>query len=1028
VIESPDAMLSELEMTDEAERKLILEGFNDTYADYPRDMTVHQMFEKNVDLHPNDTAVIFRDKKLSYGELNEQSKKIAAALRAENIGPNDIVGIMAERSLAMVIGIMGILKAGGAYLPIDPAYPEDRIRYILADSKAKALITREKLKNRSSELYQGIILAIDKIISSTEKNQIKNTNRTDDLCYVIYTSGTTGRPKGVLVEHRNVVAYIHAFYRKTGLNKADVLVEQHAFTFDAFAEGLFGSLLSGAALVIPDDKEAQDLRGFVELVEKNKGTMVMVSPLFLSEMNRLPRISSVHSFVCGGDVLKWEYISRLMSGSVIYNNYGPTEATISATIFKCEKILKGVVPIGRPINNYKIIILDPWDMLNPVGVPGELCISGEGLARGYLGRPELTEKKFVENPYWSGYKMYRTGDLARWRADGNIEFMGRIDQQVKVRGYRIELGEIEAQLQTHPDLKSAAVLVLDDNAGEKFLCAYFCADHEMTVKQLRKHLSMMLPEYMIPQMYVQLERLPLTSHGKLDREALSRIKGRIGSGTEYQAPSNKTEIEIAETWKKLLSLEKVGVNDDFFLLGGDSIKAVRMVSLLSDRYKINLTDIFENRTVSKLACLVSFRSNDVKQAFERVRKGILEEDQEKGRRISRELDRQAKEYEKKMLRDKKIDLDKRVGYNEILLTGATGYLGIYLLRELLTKQKGRVTVLVRAANDLEATRRLEQKWAYYFGTDLLRRKEKNVHVLCGDIIKDRLGLNLASYNALTGSTNCIIHSAADTRHFGNYEDFHRANVKGTENLLEFAGSGKNVVFNHVSTISVGSGDVEGKEAVLFTEYHGDIGQRPESYYTMTKLEAEKLVASASMEKNIFRAGNLTFDSTNGRFQENMGENAFYIMLRSFITLGIMPDLDIRNVDLTFVDQAAAAIVKIFDRLSLAGGNHHILNGNYVSVRDIATMFIRNGLPIKILEIPEFLEKLERLSDDEKHSEAAANILIHSHLLEEMPSTYFDVTGIRTRAVLERLDFRWKKPGKVHFEKMLRHCREKGFIP
>ncbi|MBI5804541.1 amino acid adenylation domain-containing protein, partial [candidate division TA06 bacterium] len=899
------------------------------------------------------------------------------------------------------------------------------------DSRAKVLLTQGGLSDKAGELFDGRVVVIEEAAAAgMPEGAIEDINRPDDLCYVIYTSGTTGRPKGVMVEHRNVTAYIHAFTKTTGVSRSDVLVEQHAFTFDAFAEGFFGGLLNGATLILPGKDQSQDLNGFMDLIKKNQGTMVFVSPLFLSEMNKMPPIASVHSYVCGGDILKWDYISHLSEGAVIYNNYGPTEATISSTIYKCQNLLGGVVPIGRPIANYKVVILDRWEKLNPVGIPGELCISGAGLARGYLGRPDLTGEKFTESPIWPGHRMYRTGDLARWMPDGNIQFIGRIDQQVKIRGYRIELGEIEALLSKHPAVRENAVLALCDEAGEKYLCAYICADQELTAVEMRKHLSDALPDHMIPQAYVQLDRLPLTAHGKLDRESLKKSSDRIRSGIEFQEPSTAAEKDIAGAWEKVLSLGKVSVNDDYFVLGGDSIKAVKLVSLLSDKYKVTLTDIFENRTVKKLADVLASRKHDLKQNFDRIRRETAEQDGDRNDRINRSLEGQAKKYRAHLDEETGLDIETRIDSCNTLLTGATGYLGMYILRELLEKSDSNITVLIRAGNNAAAEERLKKKWAHYFGDSLMEKDRARIRVLSGDLAAENLGLDPKEYQVLCQEIDCIIHSAAYTKHFGEYQAFYRGNIAATRNLLDLAKTGRRKVFNHISTTSVGSGSVQGREAVLFTEYLGDIGQQIDGYYVRSKLEAEKLVLAAGrqgLDFNIFRAGNLTFDSATGGFQENIGDNAFYIMLRSFIRLGIMPDLDIRNVDLTFVDQAAQAIVEMSGKKGLLNRCHHIMNDNYISVKDIAGRFAGNGIQIKVLPVPLFLDSLEEKSRDERHRDDVSNILIHSNLLEESQTTYFDVTCIGTSAILKRLGFRWEEPGLAQFAKMLTHCRKVRFI-
>lgn len=592
------------------------------------------------------------------------------------------------------------------------------------------------------------------------------------------------------------------------------------------------------------------------------------------------------------------------------------------------------------------------------------------------------------------------------------------------------MAEIESQLSKHPAVRETAVLALDDESGEKYLCAYICADQELTVVEMRRHLSDALPDHMIPQAYVQLDRLPLTAHGKLDRESLKKASDRVGSGIEFQEPSTEAEKDIAGALEKVLSLEKVSVNDDYFVLGGDSIKAVKLVSLLSDKYKVTLTDIFENRTVKKLADVLASRKHDLKQRFDRIRRETAEQDGDRNDRVNRSLEEQATKYRARLEEDIKLDIDAGTGHRNILLTGATGYLGIYLLRELLKKPDCNITLLLRAGNHKEAEKRLNKKWGHYFGGSLLENDRARIRVLSGDLAAGNLGLAPKEYQVLSQEIDGIMHSAAYTKHFGEYESFYQGNITATRNLLDLAKTGRRKVFNHISTTSVGSGNVQGREAVLFTEYLGDIGQQMDGYYVRSKLEAEKLVLAAGregMDFNIFRAGNLTFNSATGDFQENIGDNAFYIMLRSFIRLGIMPDLDIRSIDLTFVDQAAQAIVKLSGKNGLLNRCLHIMNDNYISVKDIAGRLAGNGIQIKVLPGPVFLDALEGKSRDVGFREDVSNILIHSNLLAESQTTYFDVTCIGTSALLKRLGFKWEAPDQAQFAKMLDHCRKVRFI-
>ncbi|MBX4267613.1 amino acid adenylation domain-containing protein, partial [Clostridium estertheticum] len=534
VVDNPEIKLSEIEMLSEEEKKKLLVDFNDTKAEYPKDKTIHELFEEQVEKTPDSIAVVFEEKKLTYRELNEKANSLARILREKGVEPDTIVAIMVERSLEMIIGIMGILKAGGAYLPINPEYPEERISFMLEDSKATVLLVDKKycvIENK--QLIKMIDLSNKEIFVGSELN-LENINFKNNMAYIIYTSGTTGKPKGVIVNHESILNTL--CWRKKIYNYSinDTTLQIPSFSFDSSVEDVFTPLISGAKLLLIREELRLNFNEFKNTIKNNKVTNFLAVPSYYNNLLDAidDELENLRFITVAGEGFNENLIKKhfeKLPQVRLFNEYGPTENSVCSTLCELKSGDKKVL-VGKPISNNEAYILSNGNKLLPIGVAGELCIAGEGLARGYLNRPELTKEKFVANPFEPGEKMYRTGDLARWLPDGNIEYIGRIDHQVKIRGYRIELGEIENQLLKQENIKEAVVVDREDKQGNKYLCAYIACDKKMTIPQLRASLSKELPDYMVPAYFMKIEKMPLTPNGKTDRKALPEPDGEINTG------------------------------------------------------------------------------------------------------------------------------------------------------------------------------------------------------------------------------------------------------------------------------------------------------------------------------------------------------------------------------------------------------------------------------------------------------------------------------------------------------------------
>ncbi|SFJ91368.1 non-ribosomal peptide synthetase [Thermoflavimicrobium dichotomicum] len=602
IVANPEQLLSEFELVTEEEKQQLLFTFNQTDKDFPKDKTIHALFEEQVEKTPESVAVVFEEDQLTYRELNARANRLARILREQGVQRENFVGILVDRSAEMIVAILGVLKSGGAYVPLDPEYPVERILYMLEDSGAQLLLKHKHIP--TPEGYKGKVLILDELErEQVDDSNLEIVNEANDLAYLIYTSGSTGKPKGVMIEHRGVVN-LRLMAETYNIRQGSRVLQLAPISFDASVGDIFHTLLSGASLYIVKKEKLLNGAEFIQwLREKEITSIPFIPPSVLKALpcEDLPHLNTIST---SGEALPIDLVKHWGKGRTFLNAYGPTEAVVDATIGECTVEMDKAL-IGKPIANKKIYILNQHNQLQPVGVTGELCIGGEGLARGYLHRPDLTAERFIPNPYVPGEKIYKTGDLARWLPDGNIEFLGRIDDQVKIRGYRIELGEIETRLLEHPSIKEAVVVARRDSQGYPYLCAYMVTRGSWTVSELREHLSQSLPQYMIPASFMELEKLPLTANGKVDKRNLPEPVEPTDTGADYVAPTDPIQQTLAQIWQEVLGVKQVGIHDNFFDLGGDSIKAIQIAARLNQQnLKLNMRDLFMYPTIFDLTPFV----------------------------------------------------------------------------------------------------------------------------------------------------------------------------------------------------------------------------------------------------------------------------------------------------------------------------------------------------------------------------------------------------------------------------------------
>jgi len=598
------------------DRYKLLERWNDTVSDYPRNLCIHQLFEQEAARRPDAVAVRFASEQLTYRQLNERANQIAHRLRKLGVGPEIMVGTLLDRSLDLVIGLLGILKAGGAFVPLDPSYPMQRLEFMAADIAAPVMLVDDSVVQRVSNpgWLRGKSLSLEQNRADIALESIENpTNQTtaENLAYVMYTSGSTGRPKGVMVSHRAVVRLVkNTNYIE--FSEQEVFLQFSPVSFDASTLEIWGPLLNGGCLaMMPPELQALSELGMA-IRQYGVTTLWLTAGLFnVMVEQRLEDLRPLKQLVAGGDALSPSHVRKALEtlqGCRLINGYGPTEGTTFTCCHTiCSEDAQGSsIPIGRPISNTQVFLLDPENELVCPGEVGELCIGGDGLARGYLNQPELTAAKFVRHPFRDDQeaRIYKTGDLARYRPDGSIEFLGRTDNQVKISGYRIELGEIEAVVMQHPSVRSTVVVPRQDTPGEKKLIAYVVPGEQgCSTAELRAYLQEKLPSYMLPAGFVWMDSLPLSPNGKVDRALLPAPQATSGELPQARTAQSEMEREIESAWLKVLSLQQVGPDENFFDVGGDSLQLLMVHAEIQKKIESEfpLTDLFEYSTIRTLA-------------------------------------------------------------------------------------------------------------------------------------------------------------------------------------------------------------------------------------------------------------------------------------------------------------------------------------------------------------------------------------------------------------------------------------------
>lgn len=937
--EAPETAVCAIDVLPESERRQLLVEWNATQTDYPQDKCIHQLFEVQVERSPEGTAVVYEDQALSYRELNAKANQLAHHLRSMGVGPDTLVGICVDRSLEMVIGLLGILKAGGAYVPLDPTYPKERLAYMLEDARPSVLLTQARLRHVLPAHPNIFCLDTDwSPIGRRSKKNLATLTSPLNLAYVIYTSGSTGRPKGVLVSNRGVVRLVRGMnYFSVG--PQDIFLQFAPLAFDASTFEIWGSLLNGATLALSPNSKINALERLGETIQQYRITHLwLTAALFHQVVDQHPEsLAGVRQLLAGGDVLSVPHVRKfceIFPECTLINGYGPTENTTFSTTERIHTRGLGTnVPIGRPISNSVAYVLDKDMNLAPIGVTGELYVGGDGLARGYLNQSQLTARAFVPNPFSKelGARLYRTDDLARWRADGGIEFLGRIDNQVKIRGFRIELGEIEARLMEHPKVKEAAVIDREDTSGEKRVVAYVVSkDEDLAIEVLRDHVKAALPDYMVPAAFAFLDALPLTPNGKIDRKVLPAPDLIAQLAHQYVPPRNATEEILAGIWAEVLGVERIGIHDNFFELGGHSLLATRLLFKIKESFgtQVALSTLLDAPTLETQAKLLGCPNESHSPERREVNfaaEGILE----------------SSIFPNSPL------IGNSSNPSAILLTGATGFLGAFLLYEYLQQTLGVVYCLVRAFSTTEASTRIERTLVHYRLWHSAFKKR--IFPICGDLSKPLMGLSDEVWKHLAKEVNVVCHNGAWVNFVHPYSTLKPANVLGTQELLRLACTEKTKPFHYVSTAGVFSNSV-GPQRPVYTEVDAlPVDSIPNGGYSQTKRVAEQLVRSAGargLPISIYRPSLIVGDSFTGACN---ADDFFFRVLRGYISLGKAPKGEGR-LDLVTVDYVSQGIVWLSRKIKGAGNTFHLTNPVETPLRTVIEW--TNSLGYRVETIPD----------------------------------------------------------------------------
>ncbi len=984
ILKNIDKTISEIEILPKEEKKLLLKNFNNTKFSYDDSKTLIDLFEETVNNFPEKTALIYQDISYTYRELNYMANVVALELSNHHI-TNSKVAILCKKSAWMVASLLGIMKSGNAYIPVDSEYPEERIRYILQDSKCKMLICSESYKDSYDFKHKIILEDLD----FTSNFNYTSLAKRDSLAYMIYTSGTTGNPKGVEIKHKNIINTL--IWRKDYYNfdETIIVLQIPSFSFDSSVEDIFTPLISGSTLVIPSVTRMDVNIIAQELVNHKVNHFLVVPSLYkILLQEKLDSLSTLKFVTIAGEnfpmQLVKEHFTKLPQVRLV-NEYGPTENSVCSTFYELTKE-DNVILIGKPIYNNKCYCLNENLDLLPIGCKGELYVSGPGVSDGYFGRADLNRKRFLKNPFDSKFPMYKTGDIAIRHFDGNLEFVGRDDGQVKLHGLRIELKEIEKNILTEAQVSDCIVTIKENSSKKQILVAYITTyKSNFDVSILYEKLKKKLPFYMIP-LIVKLKAFPLTPNGKIDKKKLPLPEAKK---TVNSLPKNALQNDILTICQEVLMNPNLGIYDDFFTVGNaDSLSILTINSkLFSKGITVKTQDFYEFPCVEALFNYITEHKNITQEKHNYMVKPKLT-------------------YFPKNLDKKNLFFP----YKNVLLTGVTGFLGVHILDYLLKNTDCMIYCIIREKYNQAPQKRLENILGFYFDNHYYETYQNRIIVLNGELSKEFFNLSQEDYSNLQKNTDCIINTAANTRHYGSYSSFERENINTVKNLILFA-KPTGIILNHMSTTNVsGNYLVENDISYQFTEEDFYIGQNYEdNVYIHSKFEAEKLILEEEykgLKANIFRLGNLMARFKDGMFQKNKMDNSYYTRLIALAKIGSLPKyLETQQLEFSPIDEVAEAIIKLLTIPNLENHIFHIFSNELISIDKLLSVFKEYGYPCKFTNYNTFIRNLH-LQKNEKILKYIISDLNQDKKFDYHSDIVIDQTI--TNQFLDLVGFKWSK--------------------
>lgn len=1005
VLHCEDINIHDIEVVTSKEKYEILYGFNLSKS-FEISKTVIDLFLEQVSINPNKLAISDNTVNLSYSQFNNHCNKLCEFLVNSGIKPNDKICLFLDNSIDLLSSIYAILKCGACYIPIDTSYPIDRVEYIVEDSNAKYILTNND-NIHSLNFLNDICLLVDyEKINMLPKSTINyNMTSLNNLAYIIYTSGSTGKPKGVKIAHESLSNYI-SWANKVYVKDSPCNFPLYSsISFDLTVTSVFTPLISGNCIYIYTDDNSQLL--FKKIIDDRKVHIIKLTPAHLTLLlDYIKPHTLVKKLIVGGDILSTEMCTKIMTLSnnkiSIFNEYGPTEATVGCMIhvYNKEDNKYSSVPIGKPAENVQLYVLDDNLNLMPFEQPGQLYISGKCLSKGYVKLEEANSKKFISSPFDKHDKLYKTGDIVVLHKNLLMEYIGRSDFQVKINGFRIEIGEIQSKILKYPNIKDCYVTTIQKN-NTKALCAYYVCNKEKTInlKQLKNYLIESLPSYMIPKYFILLDELPLTNNGKIRKDLLPEPNTNIHD--IYVEPMGDLEKLFSKVFCQLLNIDKISVTSNFFDYYIDSLVIIKAQTLLySNGINVDIQHFYEYPSIRTLCNYIQSgnvrKDNNDNESFP----SILSIQNKKNTQVS--------------------------SYKNILLFGATGFLGIHILYNLLQTTDAHIYCIIREKDNLNSIQRFYKYFSFYFSKDELVKYENRITTITGNILKRHFELKNDIYINLGKCIDCVIDSAAIVKHYGNYEDFFNINVCGTNKIIDFCTT-FNIDLHYISTLSVSGYGLVNAPNCTFTENDFYIGQNyKDNVYVHSKFEAEKLILDACNTKNlncsIYRVGNITNRFLDGVFQKNAKDNAFLNRIISFISLKEIPT-EILNLCLEFtpVDYCANFIVRLLPYFPNNINIYHLYNQNTILLKDLISILEKHNIFIETNSLEHFEKRI--ISSPDKYF-GISNYL--SNFKDKNVNQIY-LSNTLTNNVLSSLSLSWPILLDDYFEKFLNYLIENKII-